>query len=144
MPETPLSLQNKSSDKKSRNKQCTHNNNQGLNPTQNTSDKRKLATLRLAPLCPNSSRSFSPNSLQNNSKNFMITTNCSLPKPHHHAGNSRCFSREIETPQPSNDILWAKTKWVSAQQQTRGRERRRETRGRERNSDQRSMLRTKR
>jgi hypothetical protein len=50
MPETPLSLQNKGSDKKSRNKQCTHNNNQGLNPTQNTSDKRKLATLRLAPL----------------------------------------------------------------------------------------------
>jgi hypothetical protein len=32
----------------------------------------------------------------------MITTNCSLPKPHHHAENSRCFSREIETPQPSN------------------------------------------
>ncbi len=57
------SLQNKGSDKKSRNKQCTHNNNQGLNPTQNTSDKRKLATLRLAPLCPNSSWSFSPNSL---------------------------------------------------------------------------------
>ncbi len=45
-----LSLQNKGSDKKSRNKQCTHNNNQGLNPTQNTLDKRKLATPRLAPV----------------------------------------------------------------------------------------------
>ncbi len=138
-----LSLQNKGSDKKSRNKQCTHNNNQGLNPTQNTLDNRKLATPAWLP-CPNSISSFSPNSLKNNSKNFMITTNFSLPKPHHHAENSRCFSREIKTPQPSNDILWAKTKWANAQQQTRGRETRRETRRRGRISDQRSMLRTKR